>query len=121
VEPDGLFAAMGAFSLRALARGRVEPLGGKRYRVHVDGVSVFVRDAFNFEEEGLGGNNYLGDWDCETLSVNSLPFPGSMSLENSTFRAFRSAYGQGGDFTILSEAHPVEDFPGAGYEYTCSK
>ncbi|MDR1777062.1 MAG: DUF6402 family protein [Desulfovibrio sp.] len=117
--PDGLTTALGAFTLRALAKGWTEPDGHGGHIVHVTGMAVFVHDSFNFEEEGVGAN-YLGAWSCENLSYSHVSIPGHTALENANFRNFRESYVNGGDFLILSQPHKVENFTEERYDYTCA-
>ena len=116
-------AALAGFTLRALAAGYTEPLGGERWRITVTKVSVFAHDKFNFADDaGLG--NDLGYWSCEEL-IGAQPFspPSKMgnfiALENKDFRAFREKWKHGADFLVLSKAYPVTPFSERSYEYPC--
>ncbi|MDR3361315.1 MAG: DUF6402 family protein [Desulfovibrio sp.] len=114
-ETDGLMAAMGAFTLRALAAGWTEPGGGGGHIVHVTKMAVFVHDVFNFE-----GDEPLGYWSCEQLRADKFSFPGGERMHNATFREFRNSRKHGGDFLVLSLPHIVESFSGVRYVYTCA-
>lgn len=114
---DGLMATLGSFSLRALAKGHVQPNGHGGYIVHVTGMCVFVHDGFNFAEELSSELNYLGAWSCEKLNMAKLAFsrPSYYSLENKDFRVFRLDYDFGGNFLVLSEPQRVVHFTGISY------
>jgi hypothetical protein len=114
---DGMMAALASFSLRALAAGWTEPDGKGGHIVRVTKVAVFVHDNFNFE-----GEDYLGFWSCEKKEAKMFSFDGDdVEVGNALFRAFRNSTGRGGDFLVLSLPHPVENFPGVKYVYTCAK
>ena len=123
LEVDGLMAVLAGFTLRALAAGHTEPLGGGRWRITVTKVSVFAHDKFNFADDA-GFGNYLGYWSCEK-GIGAQLFPPSSGggnfiwLENEDFRAFREKRKHGVDFLVLSEAHPVTPFSERSYEYPC--
>jgi phage baseplate assembly protein gpV len=117
---DGLLAAMGSFTLRALAAGWVEPTGDGWYSIHVTKVAVFVCDGFNFEKEGLVKEIIgLGPWSCENLSFGDA-FNGTW-LDNDAFRDFRERHNLGGDFIVLSQLHMLESFQDIDYAYACQK
>lgn len=121
---DGLMAALAGFTLRALAKGSVEHLGGKTYAIHVSQIAVFVHDRFQFEQDPLPWANNLGYWSCEDATGALVNPPDGRKefyyqLYNETFRNFRSRYSNGGDFLVLSQSHLVENFTGKRYEYTC--
>jgi phage baseplate assembly protein V len=123
IEPDGLDAALAAFTLRSLAKGWTEPDGEGGHIVHVTGMAVFVYDTFNFEEEKGPLANELGSWRCEPPGFSLRP---SLSLnwtwlENKDLRNFRSKYGIGEDFLVLSQPRIVDDFQELRYEYICSE
>ena len=115
VIPDGLTAAMGAFSLRALARGNTEPLPEGGHRINVEALAVFVWDSFNFE-----GSYPLGFWSCEEKKFAALlpDREGFRSLNNTDFEAFRVRTGKGNDFLVVSQLHLVENFEGISYDTT---
>ena len=120
---DGLMAALAGFTLRALAAGYTQPLGGGRWRITVTKVSVFAHDKFNFADDaGLG--NFLGYWSCKELKgaradpLVEKPY-NYIGLTNEDFRAFREKRKHGVDFLVLSKAHPVTSFSKRSYEYPC--
>ena len=57
---DGLMAALGGFTLRALAAGHVEPDGIGGHSITAKRVAVFVHDKFDFAEE----NNFWQTSSC---------------------------------------------------------
>lgn len=111
VIPDGLTAAMGAFTLRALARGNTEPLPEGGHRINVEALAVFVRDSFNFK-----GEYPLGFWNCEQKFFSMSFDEFSTYLYNTDFQDFRKRTGKGNDFLVLSPLHLVENFEGISYD-----
>jgi len=113
---DGLYAALGAFTLRALAAGYTEPIAGGLYRITVTNVWVFVFDEFSFE-----GRQDLGFWSCEDKAYTIDPLkglrPGYSNVTNADFRDYRERHGYGRDFMVASKLHEVEDFEGMSYTY----
>ena len=108
--PDGLMAAMGDFQLRALAKGFTLP-EDDHHLIFVTGVSVFIWDSFNFHGEAP-----LGFWRCSPPEFSSEPFDASQELNNSTFRGFRSGFGHGEDFLVLSHPQKLDPFVAFVYE-----
>jgi hypothetical protein len=115
---DGLQAAMGAFNLRALAKGYSEPTQGG-YMIHVTEVYVFVQDTFAFTAD----EPFLF-WSCaEKELVRWYDFwillhPDSYRwLSGTDFISFRQRHGRGGDFPVISSLHKVENFEGKPYYY----
>ena len=118
---DGLDAALAGFALRALAKGQARNLGNGEWEITVTETGVFVWDSFNFEEDAsLAGSilNLLGTWSCELLMFNN---PQGQLLSNGDFNTFRSKYGRGNDFLVLSRPHLVENFQETSYVTTCAK
>ena len=113
VPPDGLTAAMGTFSLMALANGSIEPLFEGGHRINVEELAIFVWDSFNFE-----GGYPLGLWSCEEKKFAAvLPEEGGFNVLNNTdFQNFRERMGKGNDFLVLSQLHLVENFEGLSYD-----
>lgn len=116
---DGLLAAMGAFTIRALAAGHAENLGNGRWRITVTRVATFVHDTFNF-----AGDAQLGFWSCRHLDGGTLNPDAALSphyalLSNAIFRSFREQYGQGENFLVLSLPHNIENCTEFSYVYSC--
>ena len=126
LDIDGLMAAMGAFTLRALAKGRVKYLGDDKYQVSIDEIAVFVHDKFQFEREIIPAKEWLGQWSCELKSMVRFSAPDGdeayyTGVWNNDFNKFRDDFGNGQDFWVFSQPHRVENFKGTSYEYTCKK
>lgn len=117
LEPDGLTVALNAFSLRALASGRVEPLKSGNHRIHVEKIAVFAHDTFNFAPDVLQDIFGLGYWSCEFRSFSVDEKPGFVKLNNKDFVGFSTHYNNGENFLLLSRPHLVENFGGESYEY----
>lgn len=108
--PDGLMAAMGNFQFRALAKGYTVP-EDDHHLIYVTGVSVFIWDSFNFEDDVP-----LGFWRCSPPQFSSEPFDSSQELTNGLFRNFRDSFGFGEDFLVLSHPLPLDPFTAFVYE-----
>ncbi len=102
LSADGLMAAMGNFQLRALAKGYTEAHAGGHLIV-IKGVSIIVWDSFNF-----AGDADLGFWKCTPAQFSDSRFDGAVELHNKDFQEFRSNYGRGNDFLVLSQPEPVD-------------
>lgn len=118
---DGLYAALGAFSLRALASGYAENLYNGKWRITVEQVGVFVHDVFNFQNNNEWKDKYLGWWSCK--HKNCYPVPplaykdDYVLLSNADFEMFSEKKGVGKGFLVLSNPpHIVEKFKGIVYE-----
>lgn len=109
VWPDGLLAAIGAFTIYALAKGHTEPTE-TGWRIAVTSVSFFVRDSFDFE-----GDQVLGHFDCEDLELDRL-LSVAPNVSNSDFRNFRSNLKVGQDFYVFAMPSSVDSFEWYLYE-----
>lgn len=108
-EINGLVAGMGEFTIYAVAKGSVEP-EDDHWRVTVTGVSLFVRDSFDYE-----GDQFLGSWDCGSLAATDLFSGGSVS--NDDFRAYRERHGYGRDYYVYALLRPLDSFKEHFYVY----
>lgn len=116
---DGLQAAIGAFTFRALAKGYAEPNSTGGHAITVTGVSVFMEDRFSFQEGEL-----LGYWNCELkefIQLEEFPFyyslPSTCKLTGSHFLRFQERHNCGNDFLTLTEPHAVENFREMRYDW----
>lgn len=107
---DGLLAAMGGFSMCALAKGEVAPNPRGGHTVFVVEVAVFVYDKFDFDPD-----DYFFFWDCggKAFSFSSLS---NRFLMGKDLIQFRAQYGIGNDFQVFSAVHKVEDFEEMKYD-----
>ena len=94
---DDLFATLGSFEMRMVAKGTVQPKGNGKYRITIKEVGVFVRDSYDFNT-----NQTLGYWDVNTNSVGKTSLSGT-EVTNAHFRAWRQANNKGCDFLIFSD------------------
>ena len=104
----GMTAAMGAFTLYAVAKGSVKPTVGG-HRITVTGLSIFVRDSFDFEDW-----QPLGSWNCDRLSFEG--GVGTTNVYNSDFSDFRTRHGYGGDYWVYALPRSVDAFEDYSYE-----
>ncbi len=119
---DGLMVSMAGFTLRALAKGAVEPLGNQKYRIHVTDMAVFAHDGFQFAEDDSYYANNLGWWSCNALEYTPTNLSSQQDffkLTNEIFRNFSKKYNYGSNFLVLSMPKRVANFEGARYEFTC--
>ena len=121
---DGLAAALSKFTLKSLAAGYAEPIeGGKKYRIAVSRLAVFVHDVFNFEHRPWSLDSNLGWWSCEKKRFSWHP-PSDESyrlLHNFDFQKFQSTHKKGMDFDVYSLPRELVDYEIAPYEYTWSE
>lgn len=106
---DGLMAAMGEFSFRALAKGYTEPTA-TGHKITVQKVSIIVWDTFNFENQ-QGKDDPLGLWNCSPPK-----FGFGTALFNSDFLEFREKHGRGNDFLVISTPKPIDHETDFSYE-----
>lgn len=104
---DGLTACIGMFTFYALAKGSTAPTA-EGWSITVTGVSIFLRDGFDFEDD-----QGLAHWDCEDLGVTML-LP--TNVHNADFRAFRDRHERGGDFWVYALPREIDDFEEYVYE-----
>jgi len=105
----GLTAAMGAFTVRLLPKGTVEPLENGLIKVQVTEIAVYIEDRFQFAD-----NYPLFFWSYKKLlfSLNPINYfsPDYVFLNNDFFRNFRITYNKGEDFLIRSERCKKVDY-----------
>ena len=118
---DGLKAALGRWNFFIHVEGKVEvltqPSGWGRYlehfykdyRVSITRVGVHVRDSFDFE-----GWQPLGCWNAKKKEVGSVFCDGGTSVDNDSFRDWRTVNGRGGDFQLYSDLVITPLSPGQG-------
>ena len=113
--PNGLFAAMGNFTLKSLTAGTIDKIDGKRYKVAVNQLAVYAEDKFQFAD-----NEYLGYWSANLLDflIGPLDLFNYVKLNNSDFRDFRKTYNKGKDFIVLSDNHVIQDYEPVSFEFT---
>lgn len=109
--PDGLHTAMAAFMFYALANGHVKPIAGG-YRIEVEEVAIVAFDRFNF----MGEQDYRY-WKCSPPDFSRIFSFGSHKLTNEHFRKFRSKFGKGANFPVISHPRQVDIGDGFFYDY----
>ena len=96
---DDMYCALGAFGIHVVGAGIVTPLDPKAglgtHQVKIDKLGFYIKDTYDFNED-----QPLGYWadDGVTLSVG----PGSVAVENKSFRDWRARFNHGGDFMLFS-------------------
>lgn len=115
---DGLMVALAGFTLRALAKGHVQPNGTGGHSISIEAIAVFVHDKFQFAEDEDAAANHLWYWRCSPPDFSLLDREGYAALENKLFRDFCNGFGNGGDFLVFSQPNIVETFQGKRYEYS---
>lgn len=113
--PNGLFAAMGSFTLKSLPAGTIDKIDDNRYKVTVNQLAVYAEDSFQFAD-----NEYLGYWSANLLDflIGPLDLFNYVKLNNSDFRDFRKTYNKGKDFVVLSDNHVIQDYEPVSFEFT---
>jgi hypothetical protein len=102
---NDMVAALGRFHFRVVVAGHVEPVVSNRgtHEVVIKEVGVYVRDSFDFE-----GFQPLGFWWYSPPYASALERGDvGVPLFNSTYREWRSANGEGGDFLVFSDLKRV--------------
>ena len=120
---DDFYCAMGNALLMLAVAGEAEPLGGGRWRIRIDEVGTYIRDSYDFF-----GRQMLGAWGPAGISRVAVLAPvvpivaeeehsdgkgRYFSVNNDSFRAYRTHYKRGGDFAIFSDVlrtrlpHPI--------------
>lgn len=113
--PNGLFAAMGSFTLKSLPAGTIDKIDDNRYKITVNQLAVYAEDSFQFAD-----NEYLGYWSANLLDflIGPLDLFNYVKLNNSDFRDFRKTYNKGKDFVVLSDNHVIQDYEPVSFEFT---
>ena len=107
-----LYAALCAFNLRVLPKGRIEHLSGNRYKVTITELYTYVSDSFDFE-----GEQSLGYWSIKNKDFSLIPHINNYQyIENDTFVRFKKNYNIGKDFKVFSNLHKVEGYPQTSFE-----
>lgn len=118
---DGLFTAMGAFTLKGVAAGYAKRNPDGIWRITVARVEVFIDDTFNFAEDDEGPLG-LGFWSCARKKGGMIEREdGSyVCLRNKNFRDYAKEVTKREtcpNFPVLSLPHPVESFKKFSYDY----
>ena len=112
-SPDALSAALANFVFKFNVAGRVEPdprtghagrndaTRGGRWKVTVETVKIYLRDSYDFHD-APGEDQPLGYWDAGDDSVSAWNAFSGTKITNGSFRAWRTANNQGGDFLIYT-------------------
>lgn len=110
IDADGLMAAMGSFTLRALAKGFTQPNGDGGHTIVIQEFKVIVWDSFNFD-----GKYNLRYWRCSPEGFSRMEEKGYSNVQNEDFQYFRTKYGYGNDFMVLSHPYKVDYFKVMSY------
>jgi hypothetical protein len=111
IDPlDDMKAALGRFTFRVVIAGNVKAIKNTgvlarwgitapvKFQVNITDVGVHIRDSYDFE-----GSQPLGCWNTCTGDVGNVSCNGGVYVDNSDFRAWRTANGRGGDIKVLSD------------------
>jgi hypothetical protein len=101
---DGLYGALGSFTFKLVVCGQVSPVKEKpgKYTVAVDKVGVYVRDSFDFNDDGFISQP-LGYWSAKHMDVSKSPGTDFEYVTNADYRAWRDKHSRGGDFLVFSD------------------
>lgn len=104
-----LTAALGEFSIYAIPYGGyVEPALPLGYHVHIEAVSVYAKDGFDFKDSILNPiSQPLGSWNLTQKKVLKTPKNGYCNLSNSDFRKWQSVYNKGRDYHTYSDIKTI--------------
>ncbi|MGB5817859.1 MAG: DUF6402 family protein [Saonia sp.] len=98
---DDLNGTLANFNFRIAAQGFLSLESGIVY-INVNKIGVYVRDSFDFTDEGMGSQN-LGYWNLSEKTVSKTPGSDYILIENIDYRNWRELHGKGGDFRIYSD------------------
>lgn len=122
---DDFYGAMGEAQMNVAVSGNVFPQGPGRARVEIDELGFYLRDAYDFNDDGNFISQPLGCWgfegvECGIHTQVSVPLEDSVVdespemvqkrkhiVQNKDFRRWRDKNHKGGDFMILSNVHRV--------------
>ena len=93
------------FSLRAVAKGYVEPWKSTGHTITITDVSVFAHDIFNFD-----GNANLRYWSCAKKMYKFWSGETYVLISNQVMKNFRQRHNKGNDFVVLSPLQKLTDF-----------
>jgi len=121
---DDFYGAMGEASLKIAVSGLVAPQGPSKVSIAIDELAFYLRDSYDFNDDSFLSQP-LGFWGRGGVE-RFLPSPLAIPLteqwmhadaaeadrqnylvQNQHFRQWRSLYGMGGDFMVVSDVHRV--------------
>lgn len=97
---DGLSIAMGAFTINATAKGKVEKQSDENFLITVEQIGLYVKDTFNFVGKNLYFYWSYKDKDFSTYKIYNNNY---CWLTNKSFNQFRENANKGEDFLIFSD------------------
>lgn len=103
---DDLFAALANFSFRLAVEGTIIKIGNK-YRITVQRVGIYVRDSFDFTDDGFLSQP-LGYW--SPFNEDASKFPKDLSyyyVRNADYQQYRTDTKMGADFLIYSDVKTI--------------
>jgi hypothetical protein len=103
-KPNDMAVALGRFNLRCLVAGEIVPNPNRpEYMIVIKELGVYVRDSFDFN-----GDQPLGYWRANPPYASGVePALNVVELSNFSYRKWRSANGEGGDFLVFSNLKRV--------------
>ena len=104
---DDLYAALANFVFRMCSSGTITR-NNNSYTISVKKVHVYVRDSFDFIDDGLLMSQPLGYWNIAGQEVNARPKYGHRLIKNSSYQEYRKEFDKGGDFILFSDLKSID-------------
>lgn len=98
---DPLLGTLGSFNFYAIPAGRAIKRADGGVKVDIDAVLVYALDSFDFN-----GDQWLGFF-AEPDRIAKDPFDGGSLLNNTDYRAWRTANQKGQDFLVMSDVRTL--------------
>ncbi|MDA8448546.1 DUF6402 family protein [Acidovorax sp. NCPPB 3859] len=121
---DDFYGAMGEATLKVAVSCMVTPKGTGKTAIAIDELAFYLRDSYDFNDDAFLSQP-LGFWDHHGVSLSprsaldvsvteqwiytdsSEEDSQRYLVQNKHFRQWRSLYGRGGDFMIVSDVHRI--------------
>lgn len=108
---DDLTATLGSFSIMLFPMGLIYledenvALDDRKYRIELKQVGVYIKDAFNFNEERLIPQ-FLGFWNPKTNYAGGNPSKGVV-ITNESYNQWQEAHKKGMNFSFFSDVRYI--------------
>lgn len=105
---DDLYAALANFVFRVVAGGIIARRKN-HYSITITRVGVYVRDSFNYIDEGWNQimSQPLGYWDIVSNKASTKKGDGFRYINNESYNKYRTDYNKGGDFIVFSDIKTI--------------
>lgn len=103
-ETDDMTAALGKFVFRVAVKGYINTIQAEdgMFQVVIDEIGVYIRDSFDFTDDGWLSQP-LGFWNDEDVSSDLSSWITRTRITNDDYDQWRKKNKRGGDFLVLSK------------------